>query len=59
MLSCGCWGVPAATTLFVSITTATGQAPCELLGLSDISQHISFPGKEKSLAERVDGKGQA
>lgn len=42
------------------ITTAPGQAPHELLALSDIFQHISFPQKEKNAWLRgADGKGQA
>lgn len=53
------WGVPAATAVFLPITAAPGQVPCELLGLSGIFQHISFPGKQNRLAERADGKGQA
>lgn len=58
-LSHGCWGVPAATTVFLPIIIAPGQSSRDLLALSDIFQHISFPGKEKRLTERADGKGQA
>lgn len=46
-------------TLFLPITIAPGQLPCELLGPSDIFQHISFLGKDKCLAEKAEGKGQA
>lgn len=59
LCSCRCWGLPAAVTLFLPITIAPGQLPCELLEPSDIFQHISFSGREKCLAERAEGKGQA
>lgn len=55
----GCWGVPTSMTLLLPITIAPGQLGCLLLGLSDIFQHISFPGKETRLAESAEGKGQA
>lgn len=57
--SCRCWGLPAAVTLFLPVTIAPGQLPCELLEPSDIFQHISFSGREKCLAARAAGKGQA
>lgn len=64
MLSFWSWGVPLSTadtamTLFLPVTTAPGQLLCELLGPSDIFQHVSFSVKEKHLTERAEGKGQA
>uniref|UniRef100_A0A8C3KDW4 ArfGAP with RhoGAP domain, ankyrin repeat and PH domain 3 n=1 Tax=Calidris pygmaea TaxID=425635 RepID=A0A8C3KDW4_9CHAR len=55
----GCSPADVAMTLFLPIIIAHGQLPCELLGPSDIFQHISFSGKDKRLAERAEGKGQA